>query len=358
MKRVAFATILVVVMAGVSVVRAAPDVPGPCDDPAWALGFHCGQGWECQRCPDGDYINCAYDGMFFATGLEMSQYMTAHPCDCAEPPSEMVGWYPLNGPSVGVQGDIAGNVNDSGTVHGATPTAGMVGGAFHFTGDQYIDVEASSGELDLGYGDLTIDAWVKTTATGLPPIFDKRSSDPVGYSFYLANGLVAFQLADRDVGNCVCGSDPSRNCTNWAATSGNAADGNWHHVAVTVERAGVGTFYLDGAVVGTFDPTGRDQSVTNSAHALIGRRPANGCAPALSFDGDIDELEVFNRALADFEIQGIYNAGLNGKCRPGPVDPPDQWPAEVPTLSGLGLFLLAATVVAAAAIRRGRARPT
>ena len=39
--------------------------------------------------------------------------------------------------------------------------------------------------------------------------------------------------------------------------------------------------------------------------------------PALPFSGLIDEVEVFNRTLAASEIQAIYNAGAEGKCKPG-----------------------------------------
>ena len=34
------------------------------------------------------------------------------------------------------------------------------------------------------------------------------------------------------------------------------------------------------------------------------------------FDGLIDEVGVYNRALSDGEIAAIYNAGSAGKCRP------------------------------------------
>ncbi len=33
-----------------------------------------------------------------------------------------------------------------------------------------------------------------------------------------------------------------------------------------------------------------------------------------SFLGEIDELSIYNRALAASEIQAIYNAGSAGKC--------------------------------------------
>ncbi len=38
------------------------------------------------------------------------------------------------------------------------------------------------------------------------------------------------------------------------------------------------------------------------------------CA-GLNFPGKIDEVELFNRALAAIEIQSIFNAGSAGKCK-------------------------------------------
>ena len=45
------------------------------------------------------------------------------------------------------------------------------------------------------------------------------------------------------------------------------------------------------------------------------------------WNGLIDEVEVFNRALSDSEIQAIYSAGSAGKCKTCTA-PLDWWPAE------------------------------
>ncbi len=37
--------------------------------------------------------------------------------------------------------------------------------------------------------------------------------------------------------------------------------------------------------------------------------------PLRPFDGLIDEVEVFDRALSDGEVYDIYRAGSNGKCK-------------------------------------------
>ncbi|HVQ38552.1 MAG TPA: LamG-like jellyroll fold domain-containing protein, partial [Pyrinomonadaceae bacterium] len=153
-------------------------------------------------------------------------------------------------------------------------------------------------------------------------ILDKRvnPSQPVGYALFLVNGRLGFQLADGSVANPVCGSNPALfACTNYGApaTSTNVASGDWHLVAVTVTKCPtpVGKMYVDGNLVQTFTP--RTGSIDNNGALQIGRRD-----PAFSethFDGCIDELEFFNRALTQSDIEAIFRARSSGKCKCPPI---------------------------------------
>src|SRR5207253_2785919 len=95
----------------------------------------------------------------------------------------------------------------------------------------------------------------------------------------------------------------------------NLADGIFHHVAVTVKRSSNvgGKLFVDGVVVLTFDPTARQNSLTNTAELRIGGHSLN--YPQFSFNGLIDEVEIFKRALSASEIQGIAAADSSGKCQ-------------------------------------------
>src|SRR5207253_9535330 len=95
----------------------------------------------------------------------------------------------------------------------------------------------------------------------------------------------------------------------------NLADGIFHHVAVTVKRNSTtgGKLFVDGVVVLTFDPTSRPNSLTNTAELRIGGHSLN--YPQFSFNGLIDEVEIFKCALSESEIQAIAVADLSGKCR-------------------------------------------
>src|SRR5205085_6844907 len=71
--------------------------------------------------------------------------------------------------------------------------------------------------------------------------------------------------------------------------------------------------FLNGSVVASAAKTG---NIANSgAPFVIAGRPGG-----LNFTGKVDEVEVFNRALADSEIASIYNAGALGKCKSANAD--------------------------------------
>src|SRR5207302_6960708 len=90
------------------------------------------------------------------------------------------------------------------------------------------------------------------------------------------------------------------------------ATGAWHQVAVT-RAAGLVKIYWDGQTIGTvvianIDPT--PQSLK------LGRR---GDSRGVFHNGLIDEVQIYNRALSDSEIEAIFNAGGAGVCKTTPT---------------------------------------
>jgi len=246
---------------------------------------------------------------------------------CAQPPSSMVAWYPLDElqgataiadvapPPASIVSNIGmakpGPVGPFGSGAGPRPVAGQVGGALYFYGTPYVEVPSQS-ELDFAAGNFSIDAWVRIVGCGpgfLSPIVDKLDlSANTGFSFYIersSTGLALLKLRINgstftSTGAITANANPLQNT------------GPWFLVAVTVNgSAGVGTFYINGLPAGSFTTSG---PVLNTTPLWIGqtRVPSVGkCEIA------IDELEIFNRALTQPEIQSIANAGSGGKCRTG-----------------------------------------
>jgi hypothetical protein len=236
----------------------------------------------------------------------------ACPAPCVPPPATMTAWFPLD-ELVGLRAnDIIAN-NDGFWSGGPTPTPGVVAGALCFDGVNDLVRVPNNATINLGIGDLTIDAWVRTTNTnGVQIICDKRVNQQIrGYSLFLNNGQLGFQLAD------------GAGFTNWVAgAAGFVADGSWHLVAVTVDRNNPtgGVFYVDGVAVSTFNPMSRMGNLNNNSSLVIGRRSFSNDG---YFTGCIDELEIFKRALTAAEIGGLFNAGSAGKCKDTAVTPWD-----------------------------------
>jgi len=99
----------------------------------------------------------------------------------------------------------------------------------------------------------------------------------------------------------------------WSASTTNLQDGQFHHVAVTVDRNSNtgGKMYVDGEVVLTFDPTPESGDLSNTAPLYIGNH--NNPELACTFKGIIDELSIYNRQLTSNEIKAIYQAAGAGK---------------------------------------------
>lgn len=291
---------------------------------------------------------------------------------CTTPQPTIVGWWPFEEMVGPTAGDIAtgsdygpypyGTQSNDGTygtgAFSPTPTQfGKVAWALSFDGNDFLTVP-SHYEVDLSNrprqplapykfcSGFTIDAWIKTTQnTGVVVILDKRvtPATPVGYSLFLSDGRLGFQLADGTPTGSACGSPSTNPCTNYIASSPNVANGAWHLIAVTVQVHGSGTacpevgkLYVDVnnvmTPVLTFVPRTHSLSsgnlpgtdIANSANLYIGQRmPIFGAGGY--FNGLIDELEFYNHAnhnapqsdgaLTQAQLQAIYNAGSAGKCK-------------------------------------------
>lgn len=223
--------------------------------------------------------------------------------------------------------------------NGPKRVGGAVGGALNFDGiNDYVEVQAST-SLNIGTGSVTVDAWIKPTAesvgpnSGIRPIVDKRTGTgniapgdtANGYALFLVDGQLSFQLG-------------AGNYFNYISTSamGQIQPNVWSQVTGVVTR-GSGSFsvelFVNGQSVYSVNSPAINGNANNTAPLFVGRRHPLPIATAERyFTGEIDEVEIFTRALTEPEIQGIVRAGSKGKCRCVPPPQNDKmigwWPLD------------------------------
>lgn len=72
--------------------------------------------------------------------------------------------------------------------------------------------------------------------------------------------------------------------------------------------------YANGALIGSQSHAAGGNIDGDPSEFAIGGRTNDCCGRHLNFTGEVDEVEVFDRALTAAEIAAIYNAGSAGKC--------------------------------------------
>jgi len=190
--------------------------------------------------------------------------------------------------------DIKGN-NDgttSGTI--TTGAVGKINEAFDFDGvDDYVEVPDDS---SLRPSEITCSLWVKGNFRGdwNGLLYKLDSAEDNGYGIMEEGDVDEFRLGVRSGGvETVVRHIP-------------ITSSEWHHIAMTYDGTTL-TVYKDGASVGT--NTGDLTHTTD--RLLIGTRDGN------YFDGIIDEICVYNRALSGFEIRRLYRETRSNKLGRG-----------------------------------------
>ena len=144
---------------------------------------------------------------------------------------------------------------------------------------------------------MTVSAWFRTTngvasIQGIVGKYANASGD--GYFIIVQNGKLRGYYAS--LGNLAID----------AQTAGSVADGFWHHVAMTVDASG-GKLYYDGAQIGS-RTWSSGAAPTSAQPFLIG----DYWQTPYVFQGQIDEVTLWNRSLGGAEVNYLKHRQLNG----------------------------------------------
>lgn len=220
------------------------------------------------------------------------------PSACSEITNGLVACYPFDGNA----NDVSGN-GFNGTVKGATLTDdrfGNANSAYSFNGVDNV-ILANNPFASTAIAPMSVSVWINTTST-------KQ-----------AGGIVTQHTA-------CSGYDDHFHMTLYGSSSNNqlhvdafdgqravvaapvVADGKWHHVTFVYNQDQQTKLYVDGNLQNSVNAPPVSNFVS-TLQVAIGGFVSNSCPQNHNFQGKIDDVRIYNRALSDAEIKQL--AGMN-----------------------------------------------
>lgn len=200
--------------------------------------------------------------------------------------------------------DSSGNAHDGSYVNVAPGAVGALANdrntAVDFPKTDEVNIPDHD-QLDFGTSDFTVEAWVKTKAafSGEHVIASKTEGDTTStpkWRLTVTNdsghgGEIRFAIRDTSVGRT------------WYGPAARVDDGNWHYVAVAVERASGARLYVDGLEATRTGAT--SGTLANTAPVRIGDNPGDS-----AFNGWIDEVALYDGALSAQRLSAHRDTAL------------------------------------------------
>jgi len=222
----------------------------------------------------------------------------------------LVGHWTFDGKDVTttITSDVSGNGNHGTIVGDTKPALGKIGQAMEFDGsgdhilrsplseDSTLDLVGSSNS-----NPFTISVWLKPNSSYGGIVSGVTSSGYRPYRFSIISGRPSLSLGDSTNGVVVYGD----------TSNGAISNGVWSHVVVVnhggyssssySDYYGIIDFYINGVVDngGLFN---------NEGYGLHGFN-IGSYYTARYFNGSIDDVRIYNRALSEQEVKDLYSMG-------------------------------------------------
>jgi len=201
----------------------------------------------------------------------------------------LVGYWAFEEGSGTTANDASGSGNNGTLTNGPKWASGKVGGALQFDGvDDYVDAGANSSTNITGA--ITIEAWIylrsydvdyRTIVGKSAQNWFRVEESPGNLRFYLYQGAVWKNISSTE----------------------NINLNTWYHVVATYDNS-TGKLFING-----LDKSGASSLLgggADSSSGILYISRSSGIGP---WDGLIDDVRIYNRALSATEIRYHYNRG-------------------------------------------------
>jgi hypothetical protein len=245
----------------------------------------------------------------------------------------LVGYWTMDGKDINWTSATAGTIRDrSGNGNTGTFTSfvkskavfsGKIGQAFNFINGTAPCVPISNNQsLNPLVNNYSVAAWIKpANLSGMHSIFASNDAGK-GFEFRTeGNGLAFTTRAVKD----------------YPSTTITLATSTWAHVTFIFDSSNDVSFYVNGVYRETVN--GTNPGIVATSYSL-------GCRTDLGryFNGSLDDVRVYNRALSAAEIKQLYDQGSGSKLSVAPAPPNlpigGQATAATSTFTGLNKGLV------------------
>jgi hypothetical protein len=240
--------------------------------------------------------------LLFVMGLILTTQLMNAQVPSYIPTNGLVGYWPFNGNA----NDESGNGNNGTVISGllSNDRLGNANSSYYLNGQtDYITVPAASNMLP---NRLTLSVWVKIPSNyngnnGIGPIIRARF---YGY-------ILWFDSSNGSIIHILHHNSSTATTTN---TTNNINDNQWHQIVGTFDGTN-NKLYLDGQLISTDTTTALSNLYYLSDGPVVFGRDGNNPSTATAmYQGWIDDIGIWNRALSQQEITNLYNSVNSTEC--------------------------------------------
>jgi hypothetical protein len=233
--------------------------------------------------------------------------------------SGLVGYWPFDGKymtwasgttTVGTSTDVSGNGNN-GTLVGmnekTSVVLGKIGQALRFNGtNSYVNIPSATNLNFTATSKYTWSSWINFSGSvsGYKCFLSKDSPGSKGTGFNLCINQTG-STADVIICHYVSAT--------WTCSSGspslNLGAGSWNNIVITYDGNSNWGIYKNGNLIRT-DSLTVLSDISSKYFIGVGTAANTIQTPGYYWNGSIDDVRVYNRALSATEVKQLYNYGL------------------------------------------------